>query len=162
MWTMYFMISVTLLKIAPILVVACLNVVLIMRIRKMIQRRKIMNIIGSPSPNQSIEEIHQTRKAWTVTSRTSIKEQSLAVMTVYVAISFLLFTLPSNVASFVYNLPIEYLKDSIVSVYRPTIIITNFAESLHYAIKFYIYFWVHQEIRESCMDFLQVCINRNL
>ena len=105
-----------------------------------------------------IEGIEENRKAWSVTNKTSVNEQNLAHVMVYIAISYVIFTTPANIEFVIYNLPID-LVDSLENIHKPIAIITNFWESLHYALKFYIYFFVHQDIRKSCIDLFKTCFN---
>ena len=105
-----------------------------------------------------IEGIEENRKAWSVTNKTSVNEQNLAHVMVYIAISYVVFTTPANVEFTIYNLPfyIDWVN-RYENIRKPIVIITNFLETLHYALTFYIYFWVHQDIRKSCIEIFKIC-----
>ena len=105
-----------------------------------------------------IEGIEENRKAWSVTNKTSVNEQNLAHVMVYIAISYVVFTTPANIEFTVYNLPfyIDWVN-RYENIRKPIVIITNFLETLHYALTFYIYFWVHQDIRKSCIEIFKIC-----
>ena len=105
-----------------------------------------------------IEGIEENRKAWSVTNKTSVNEQNLAHVMVYIAISYVVFTTPANIEFTIYNLPfyIDWVN-RYENIRKPIVIITNFLETLHYALKFYIYFWVHQDIRKSCIEIFKIC-----
>ena len=109
-----------------------------------------------------IEGIEENRKAWSVTNKTSVNEQNLAHVMVYIAISYVVFTTPANIEFTVYNLPfyIDWVN-RYENIRKPIVIITNFLETLHYASKFYICFWVHQDIRKSCIDLFKTCFRLN-
>ena len=105
-----------------------------------------------------IKGIEENRKAWSVTNKTSVNEQNLAHVMVNIAISYVVFTTPANVEFTIYNLPfyIDWVN-RYENIRKPIVIITNFLETLHYALKFYIYFWVHQDIRKSCIEIFKIC-----
>ena len=127
---------------------------MIKRLQVVTRRRK--KVKSETSINQSIQDIHENRKAWSVTNKTSVKEQKLAVLLVIIAVSYLVFTLPANV-SFIYynmNLNVEVLN----GIHEPVIMITNFLESLNYAANFYIYCAVHKEIRDSFVHLCKTCL----
>ena len=158
LWTVYGAITIIMVKIVPILVIVGSIMVLIKRLREMSKRRQTIQTDGV-MVNQTIEGIHENRKAWTVNNKTSMNEQNLAHVMVYIAISYVVFTTPANIEFVVYNLPFDWVDRS-ENIHKPIVIITNFFETLHYALKFYIYFWMHQDIRKSCIGFFKTCFNR--
>ena len=158
LWTVYDAITIIMVKIVPILVIVGSTMVLIKRLREMSKRRQTIQTDGV-MVNQTIEGIHENRKAWTVNNKTSVNEQNLSHVMVYIAISYVVFTTPANIEFVVYNLPFDWV-DRPEKIHKPIVIITNFLETLHYALKFYIYFWMHQDIRKSCIGFFKTCFNR--
>ena len=158
LWTVYDAITIIMVKVVPILVIVGSTMVLIKRLREMSKRRQAIQTDGV-MVNQTIEGIHENRKAWTVNNKTSVNEQNLSHVMVYIAISYVVFTTPANIEFVVYNLPFDWV-DRPEKIHKPIVIITNFLETLHYALKFYIYFWMHQDIRKSCIGFFKTCFNR--
>ena len=115
----------------------------------------ISNFTSKPNPglavSNSTEETNQTRrKNWSVTSKASIREQRLARLLVIIAFSFVILTLPANIAFMWYTFTnINTTNEESMS---SLFIITNFLESINYSINFYIYIYVHDEIRLSFLD----------
>ena len=93
-----------------------------------------------------------------MTSKTSIRKQRLALLLVSVAVSFVLFTLPANVAFLWYEFgQIDTTKSETLT---PLFITTNFMESINYSINFYIYCAVHEEIRNSFIDLCNAALSK--
>ena len=105
------------------------------------------------------EELNRTRRTnWSVTSKTSIREQRLALLLVSVAVSFVLFTLPANVAFLWYEF--GHIDTTKSETLTPLFITTNFMESINYSINFYIYCAVHEEIRNSFIDLCNAALSK--
>ena len=100
--------------------------------------------------NKNINQSIENKRVWSVTNKTSVKEQKLASLALTIAASYLIFTFPGDVAFVVYNLPNRIA--GISATYQPVTIITNCLEYFNYAANFYIYCAVHVEIRESFFD----------
>ena len=145
MWLIYYLIYIIIVRVLPVVVIVSLNMILIKRLHVMANRKK--KVQKSP---QTSGQVHQNKRVWSVTNKTSVKEQKLAILSVIIAVSYLIFTFPGNVAFVVYNLPNKI--ESINATYQPVTIITNFLEYFNYAVNFYIYCAVHGEIRESFLD----------
>ena len=107
----------------------------------------------------SVAELNQTRRTnWSVSSKKSIREQRLAILLVSIAVTFLIFTLPANIAFMWYEFgSIDTSKSEKLT---PFFIITNFFESINYSINFYIYCAVHAEIRSSFIDLCHAVISK--
>ena len=105
------------------------------------------------------DELNRTRRTnWSVTSKTSIREQRLAILLVSVAVTFVIFTLPANLAFLFYEFGgIDTSKSETLT---PLFIITNFMESINYSINFYIYCAVHEEIRHSFIDLCNAVLSK--
>ena len=155
LWFIYYIINVTLVKTLPVIVIVTLNIILIKRLQVVARRRK--KVKSETSINQSVRDIHENRRAWSVTNKTSIKEQKLTVLLVIIAVSYLVFTLPANVSFVYYNLNIVDIE-ALDAIHEPAVIITNFLESLNYAANFYIYCAVHKEIRDSFVHLCKTCL----
>ena len=145
----YFIISVGLAKLVPMLIIVTLNVALVKSLKIMARRRK--KVLNVETNNMDINE---TRKVWSVTNKASIKEQKLAILLVFIAVSYLVFTLPADITFVLVNLDIPLIG----RVHEPLIIVTNFFETLNYAANFYIYCAVHREIRQSFVDLCRAFI----
>ena len=105
------------------------------------------------------EELNRTRRTnWSVTSKTSIREQRLALLLVSIAVSFVLFTLPANVAFLWYEF--GHIDTTKSETLTPLFITTNFMESINYSINFYIYCAVHEEIRNSFIDLCNAALSK--
>ena len=154
MWLIYYLIYIIIVRALPVIIIVSLNVILIQKLQVMTNRKKRMQ--RDRRTNQAFEDGHENKRVWSVMNRTSVKEQKLAFLSVIIAVSYLIFTFPGNVAFVVYNLPnrIESINDT----YQPVTIITNFLEYLNYAANFYIYCAVHVEIRQSFGDLCQAIL----
>ena len=159
LWYIYFVLSVGLAKLVPLLVIVALNIALVKNLKILARRRKKVqqNIIESAS----MQDNNATGKVWSVTNKASIKEQKLTILLVFIAVSYLVFTLPADITFVLVNLDIPLIGH----IHEPLIIVTNFIETLNYAANFYIYCAVHREIRESfvdlCRALAKLCYHRS-
>ena len=117
MWLIYYLIYIVIVRILPLIVIVSLNIILIKRLRVMADRKKTMQ------RNKNINQALENKRVWSVTNKTSVKEQKLASLALTIAASYLIFTLPGDVAFVVYNLPNRIARIS--ATYQLVTIITN-------------------------------------
>lgn len=146
-------ISIALTRVTPMFFIVGLNIVIVKRLRVVRAKRKRLT---------EVNNIETGRQNWAVTSKKSIHEQKLAVLLVVIACSFVLLTLPANIAYIVFR---HIFKEDInegnieYNDWIPLFAITNFLESVNYSINFYIYCAVHDDIRQSFVDLVKYTMN---
>lgn len=136
-------ICIAITKVMPMVLIVGLNIVIIQRLRIVWRRRKRVT---------EVVTIEARRQNWAVACKKSIQEQKLATLLVVIACSFVILTLPANIAYIIFQLVIKEENATYNSSF-PLFAITNFLESVNYSINFYIYCVVHDDIRQSFVDF---------
>ena len=144
LWMIYNILYYTFVKIVPVVLVVVLNFILVKKLRIIYRRRKRLR---DQNLGQHEHQHQARRKAWSVISSTSLREQRMAYLLVALAFVYLVLTMPANI-TFIYfvandgNAPVVWTSA------------TNLLESLNYSLNFYVYCVVHREIRDCFAEMM--------
>jgi hypothetical protein len=161
LWLLYNILYVAMMKVLPVVVVVTANVVLFKRMKIIWRRRRTIKDVTMTTVHRTevgAEANNRRRSRWSVTNMRSVKEQKMATVLVTIAIAFVILTLPANIAFIVYSLKKVQTSQGSEDA-TPYFIVTNFLESVNYALNFYIYCAVHKEIRDSFLDMFKAVVN---
>ena len=165
----YDILYVLMVKVLPVVLIVSLNCFLVKKLKLVWERRQkfkqsLKQVESARHNFESPEANHiQRRSLWSAGNLLSIKEQRMAFLLVAIAMTFLVFTLPANLAFIWYTWQVHYCDCDFTVVAEnatPLFIITNFFESFNYSINFYMYCGVHKEIRNSFWDMSKCLFSR--
>ena len=152
LWVLYTSVYATVVKVFPILFVGIFNLLIARHLKTISQRRTCLKKrielknLGEVS-NATSEQSNRSEKVWQFLTFRSLHEQTMARLTVCIAVVFIICNVPANVAYLQFSFDANAQK--MPDWYFIEVMVTNLMECINYSFNFYLYCSTNGEIRRS-------------